>query len=132
MNTKLFSYVFIYLLEPGYYEHDFGIRLEDIVLVKDSPTDYKMPHRPFLQMETVTMCPIQTKMLVLDLLTDQEVRNQILKKSLNNYYCINTFQIHYLNEYHSKCLKVLTPLLEKMGDTRALSWLKKETSAIKR
>lgn len=105
------------------------------MLVKDSTTDYKMPHRPFLQMETVTLCPIQTKMLVLDLLTDKEVRNQILKKKkkkCNKYYCINTFQIDYLNEYHSKCLKILTPLLEKMGDTRAISWLRKETLPIKR
>lgn len=37
-----------------------------------------MPHKPFLQFETVTMCPIQTKMLVIDLLTDKEVRNTIL------------------------------------------------------
>lgn len=61
------------MLEPGYYEDDFGIRLEDIVLVKDAATDYKMPHKPFLQFETVTLCPIQTKMLVVDLLTDKEV-----------------------------------------------------------
>lgn len=69
----------MYLLEPGYYEDDFGIRIEDIILVKDTTTDYKMPQKPFLQFETVTMCPIQTKMLIIDLLTDKEVRNAILK-----------------------------------------------------
>lgn len=98
--------------EPGYYQDDFGIRIEDIVLIKEFITDYKMPQRPFLQFETVTMCPIQTKMLVIDLLTDKE--------------------IDYLNEYHCKCLERLTPLLEKAGDTRALTWLKKETKPIKR
>lgn len=68
----------MYFSEPGYYEEDFGIRIEDIVLVKDSTTDYKMPQKPFLQFETVTLCPIQTKMLMIDLLTDKEVRNSII------------------------------------------------------
>lgn len=43
------------------------------MLVKDATTDYKMPQKPFLQFETVTLCPIQTKMLVINLLTDKEV-----------------------------------------------------------
>lgn len=68
---------FTYFTEPGYYQDDFGVRIEDIVLIKDSITDHKMAHRPFLQFETVTMCPIQTKMLVIDLLTDKEVRHFI-------------------------------------------------------
>lgn len=78
-HIKSMYYWFNLSSEPGYYEKDFGIRLEDIVLVKDSVTDYKMPQRPFLQFETVTLCPIQTKMLVIDLLTDKEVRNLIMK-----------------------------------------------------
>ncbi|XP_050522688.1 xaa-Pro aminopeptidase ApepP isoform X2 [Daktulosphaira vitifoliae] len=98
--------------EPGYYEEEFGIRIEDIVFIKDGTTNYKMPHRPFLQFETVTMCPIQTKMLVIDLLTDEE--------------------ISYLNDYHKKCLEVLKPLLQQSGDERALKWLVKETKSIKR
>lgn len=115
--------------EPGYYEKDFGIRLEDIVLVKDTTTDYKMPQRPFLQFETVTLCPIQTKMLIVDLLSDKEVRN-LIKMYCLNIILNNYFQIDYLNEYHRKCLETLTPLLEKLGDQRALTWLKKETQPI--
>lgn len=65
----------MYVSEPGYYEEDFGIRIEDIVLVKNATTEYKMPQKQFLQLETVTMCPIQTKMLLIDLLTDKEVNN---------------------------------------------------------
>lgn len=125
----------MYFLEPGYYEEDFGIRLEDIVLVKDATTDYKMPQKQFLQLETVTMCPIQTKMLTIELLTDKEVKNTIfqqLSTMLYSNHCFWTFQIDYLNDYHHKCLVTLTPLLEKVGDERALIWLKKETQPIKR
>lgn len=66
-------YIYLFFSEPGYYEEDFGIRLEDIVLIKEANTDYKMPNKAFLQFETVTLCPIQTKMMVIDLLTDREV-----------------------------------------------------------
>lgn len=69
----------MYFTEPGYYQDDFGIRIEDIVLIKDSITDHKMAQRPFLEFETVTMCPIQTKMLAVELLTNKEVRRLMLK-----------------------------------------------------
>jgi len=49
-----------------------------------------MPQKPFLQFETVTMCPIQIKMLVIDLLTDKEVRNSIIIIYKNAL--INSFQ----------------------------------------
>lgn len=87
----LINYKFFLNSEPGYYEETFGIRIEDIVLVKDATTDYKMTQKPFLQFETVTMCPIQSKMLVLDLLTDTEVRNSIVLVYYNVF--INCFKI---------------------------------------
>jgi len=81
----------LYFLEPGYYEEDFGIRLEDIVLVKDATTDYKMPQKQFLQLETVTMCPIQTKMLTIELLTDKEVKNTIFQQLSTMLYSNHCF-----------------------------------------
>jgi len=68
-----------YFPEPGYYEDEFGIRIENVELVTDAMTNYKMPQIKLLQFETVTMCPIQTKMLVIDLLTDKEVCNSIFR-----------------------------------------------------
>lgn len=60
--------------EPGYYEDGkFGIRLENIERVVPAETKYKLPIRKFLTFETVTMVPVQTKMLVPELLTEKEV-----------------------------------------------------------
>lgn len=65
-----FSIIF---LEPGYYEDGkFGIRLENIERVVPVETKYNIPIRKFLTFETVTMVPIQTKMLVPELLTEKE------------------------------------------------------------
>lgn len=61
-------------VEPGYYEDGkFGIRLENIERVVPAETKYKLPIRKFLTFETVTMVPVQTKMLVPELLTEKEV-----------------------------------------------------------
>lgn len=62
-------------LEPGYYEDKaFGIRLENIELVVPAKTPYKFKNIKFLTFETVTLVPIQTNLLDVSLLTDEEVR----------------------------------------------------------
>lgn len=61
-------------LEPGYYEDKkFGIRLENIELVVEADTIYNHENRGFLTFETVTLVPIQTKLLDVSLLTKNEV-----------------------------------------------------------
>ncbi|XP_026292242.1 xaa-Pro aminopeptidase 1 [Frankliniella occidentalis] len=97
--------------EPGYYEDGkFGIRLENIERVVPVETKYNLPIRKFLTFETVTMVPIQTKMLVPGLLTEKE--------------------ISYLNNYHMKVRELVGPLLKKMGHLEALEWLYRETEPI--
>lgn len=60
--------------EPGFYEaNNFGIRIENLVLVKAS----KLPG--FLEFETLTIAPIQTSLVDMSMLTKQE------KKWLKNY-----------------------------------------------
>lgn len=62
------------ILEPGYYEDDkFGVRLENIELVVQANTPYNHKNRGFITFETVTLVPIQTKLLDVSLLTDSEV-----------------------------------------------------------
>ncbi|XP_047347344.1 xaa-Pro aminopeptidase ApepP [Vespa velutina] len=97
--------------EPGYYEDkEFGIRLENIELVVTTKTPYKFKNIKFLTFETVTLVPIQTNLLNVSLLTDEE--------------------INYLNNYHAKCLKTLSPLLQDPENDQALQWLKRETQPI--
>ncbi|XP_053977342.1 xaa-Pro aminopeptidase ApepP [Hylaeus volcanicus] len=97
--------------EPGYYEDEkFGIRLENIELVVKANTRYNHKNRGFLTFETVTLVPIQTKLLDVSLLTENE--------------------IEYLNNYHARCLNVLSPLLQGSENAEALHWLEKETRPI--
>ncbi|KAJ7676480.1 putative Xaa-Pro aminopeptidase P [Mycena rosella] len=95
--------------EPGYYaDGKFGIRIENIVLVRQADTPNNFGDKGFLGFEHVTMCPIQTKLIDKSIFTAEEVR--------------------WLNEYHAEILGKVSGLLK--NDERALEWLKKECSAI--
>lgn len=60
--------------EPGYYEDgQFGIRIEDIVKVVKANIGKNFNGNGALTFETVTMCPIQTKLIDVGLLTENEV-----------------------------------------------------------
>lgn len=61
--------------EPGYYEEDkFGIRIENVLQVVDVPDSSQMfGGRGAFKFEDITMVPIQTKMINVDLLTEPEV-----------------------------------------------------------
>ncbi|XP_063818716.1 xaa-Pro aminopeptidase 1 [Pseudophryne corroboree] len=97
--------------EPGYYEDgSFGIRIESLVLVVPAKTKYNFQERGSLTFEPITLVPIQTKMINVDLLTEKEV--------------------HWVNDYHKKCRDVIGPELKKQGRDEALQWLNKETQPI--
>lgn len=100
------------VLEPGFYkEGEFGIRIEDIVqIVPAAHVPHDFAGRGALTFHTVTMCPIQTKLIDVQLLTDGERA--------------------YLNRYHCTVWTTISPLLEAIGDTVTLEWLKTETAAI--
>jgi Xaa-Pro aminopeptidase len=97
--------------EPGYYEDGkFGIRIEDIVQIVPANVGRGFGDRGALTFHTVTMCPIQTKLIDVDLLTMKEREG--------------------LNGYHARVLKTLSPYLQDAGDHLTLDWLKKETAPI--
>lgn len=53
--------------EPGYYEEgEFGIRIENLLVVKEAETPFRFGEQPYLAFERLTMCPLQRKMIDLD------------------------------------------------------------------
>lgn len=97
--------------EPGYYEDgEFGIRIEDIVQIVSANVPKNFAGRGALTFHTVTLCPIHTKLIKVELLTEKERKG--------------------LNDYHQRVYAELSPFLQGADDKLALDWLKKETEAI--
>tara|TARA_R110002020_G_scaffold108240_5_gene250965 strand:+ start:2234 stop:4063 length:1830 start_codon:yes stop_codon:yes gene_type:complete len=93
--------------EPGYYRDGaFGIRIENLVTVHE-PRAIEGGDAPMLGFETLTLCPIDTRLIVKDLLDATEIA--------------------WLNAYHARVRAELSPLLT--GDP-ALEWLTSATKEI--
>ena len=84
--------------EPGYYKAgEYGIRIENLILVEDREVDGA--EAPMLGFETLTFCPIERSLIVPALLNDAER--------------------DWLDAYHARVLAVLGP--QMAGDE--LAWL---------
>ena len=91
--------------EPGLYlAGKFGVRIENTVLLSDYK---KTEFGKFLQIEPLTLCPIDTAPIDLTMLMPEELA--------------------WLNEYHAKVYAELAPYL----DEEEKKWLEKATKAIK-
>ncbi len=86
--------------EPGYY-HDgqFGIRIENVVAVCKAQTDHHFQGKQFLEFETLTMVPLQRKLIELALLSPDERA--------------------WIDAYHAQCMSKVGPFVH--GDVR--TWL---------
>eukprot|EP00753_Platysulcus_tardus_P008614 PLAT16131.2.p1 GENE.PLAT16131.2~~PLAT16131.2.p1 ORF type:complete len:606 (-),score=263.35 PLAT16131.2:1070-2887(-) len=95
--------------EPGYYEDGaFGIRIEDVMVVRDSERRHDFKGLGFCELENLTWVPIQRSLVVVDLLTKAELT--------------------WLNDYHATCRTKLADRLE--GD--ALAWFMAATEPLER
>ena len=87
--------------EPGFYkQNEFGIRIENLLLIHEAK-DIEGGERPMLGFETLTLCPIERRLIDTKLLTRDE--------------------LHWLDTYHARVLK-------EVGDHLSgaeLDWLKK-------
>ncbi|KAK5631877.1 hypothetical protein RRF57_007591 [Xylaria bambusicola] len=92
--------------EPGFYEDgSFGIRIENVIMVKEVQTKFKFGDKPFLGFEHVTMVPYCRKLIDPSLLTAEEKQ--------------------WLNDYNASIFEKTKGFFEK--DELTLAWLKKET-----
>ncbi|TPX58919.1 hypothetical protein SpCBS45565_g07872 [Spizellomyces sp. 'palustris'] len=95
--------------EPGYYKDgSFGIRIENVLLIRDVKTPHNFGDRGYLGFEHVTLVPIQTNLVDIGLLTPEER--------------------DWLNAYHSRCWDRVHPLLQEGSD--GWNWLKRHTQKI--
>ena len=93
--------------EPGYYKTGaYGIRIENLVLVTEAKPP-KGAERDLLEFETLTLAPIDRALIDTALLDADETA--------------------WLNAYHARVRKVLSPLL----DTKTKAWLKSATAPLK-
>uniref|UniRef100_A0A0D9XSR1 Xaa-Pro aminopeptidase n=1 Tax=Leersia perrieri TaxID=77586 RepID=A0A0D9XSR1_9ORYZ len=93
--------------EPGYYEDgSFGIRLENVLIIKEANTKFNFGDKGYLTFEHITWTPYQTKMINTALLTPAE--------------------IEWVNLYHSDCRNILQPYLNEQEK----EWLRKATEPI--
>ncbi len=87
--------------EPGFYkQNEFGIRIENLLLIHEANA-VDGGERPMLGFETLTLCPIERRLIDTKLLTRDE--------------------LHWLNTYHARILK-------EVGDHLSgeeLTWLRK-------
>uniref|UniRef100_A0A383V906 Uncharacterized protein n=1 Tax=Tetradesmus obliquus TaxID=3088 RepID=A0A383V906_TETOB len=96
--------------EPGYYEDGgFGIRVENLLVIKEADTEFRFGGATFMAFEDLTLVPIQTKMISAELLTASEEQ--------------------WLDGYHKLVWERVSPLLADKPDV--LAWLKRNTAPLK-
>ena len=93
--------------EPGYYlQNSHGIRIENLLLIKEPTEQSQIEKIKTLSFETLTYCPFDRFLIIKDLLTIQE--------------------IEWINSYHQKVIKKYEARLD--GEKR--SWLNKICSKL--
>ncbi|MGB0630280.1 MAG: aminopeptidase P family protein [Alphaproteobacteria bacterium] len=93
--------------EPGYYkEGAYGIRIENLVVVKEAENAPAQAERKMMDFETITLAPIDRALIDADLLTEH--------------------QRAWLNAYHARVRETLSPLVD--DDVRV--WLTEATAAV--
>ncbi|TFK83165.1 Creatinase/aminopeptidase [Polyporus arcularius HHB13444] len=95
--------------EPGYYKDgSYGIRIENVVVVREAQTPNNFGDKGYLRFEHVTLCPMGKNLIDTSLLSVKEKE--------------------WLNAYHAEVLDKVSPLVQE--DERALKWLQRECSPL--
>ena len=79
-------------IEPGYYEDgNYGIRIENLAIVREVKTEHQFGEKPYLGFEHVTMVPYCRKLIDESLLTQEEKgwlnkSNEEIRKNMAGYF----------------------------------------------
>lgn len=92
-------------IEPGYYkDNDFGIRIEDVVVVVPATTKYG---NNYLTFDTVSLVPYDRKLIDTSLLS--------------------TEQLNWLNNYYATIRRLMSPELDKQKLQHVKEWMLSHT-----
>ncbi len=95
--------------EPGYYKTGaYGIRIENLVLVVEAGGDIEGKEKDLNAFETLTLAPIDLRLVVPEMLSDDEIR--------------------WLDAYHARVRDTLAPLV----DEATRDWLEAATRPVRR
>lgn len=89
-------------------EDQFGIRIENIIMVREVETKYTFGDKPFLGFEHVTMVPYCQKLIDPSLLTEAEKE--------------------WINKYHTEILEKIHAFFQ--NDPLTAAWLERETKPL--
>ena len=96
--------------EPGYYEDgQFGIRIENLLICREAKTEHNFQGKGYLSFECLTFIPIQTKLMDLKIMSDDEIA--------------------WVNRYHEQVWEKISPRVQK---EEVKEWLQKATAKISR
>ena len=96
--------------EPGYYEEGkFGIRIENVCITEKANTESNFGGKVFCRFQTVTMVPIATNLIDLEILDEAE--------------------FNWINEYNMTVRNTLMPLMQELFPD-AVEYLIKQTEPI--
>ena len=93
--------------EPGYYEEGkFGIRIENVMVVRKAETAYHFGGTQFYTFDTISLVPLQKALIDTSLLTAAERE--------------------WINDFHRQCREAVGPRVQ--GDAKLAAWLEAATS----
>ena len=120
--------------EPGYYETGaFGIRIENLLVVRRRSPAHgsKTPSKTFLGFEQLTLVPIQTSLMDLDLMSDAEIE-WVRCCCCRCCCCCADPDVAYaqVDAYHARVWERVGPRLDDGCEGK--DWLREMTRPIRR
>lgn len=95
-------------IEPGYYQDmEFGIRIEDVVLIVDADVKYNFSGQSYLRFETISLVPYNRHL----------IDTSIMRRE----------QVDYLNQYYKKIRDLVGPELQNQKLMEEHDWMMKQT-----